>query len=123
MDDLGITITEQMKEFLVYRGLHVLCTINKDGKLTATHYAVCLCGGCNPMWGVWTSVGKFLRFSASKSQVEMSYPKLVWRRAMCQWSLNDTSPGDVEERRAAIRRHFDKPTEVKHLRVLEGGKS
>lgn len=104
---LELVMTDQLREFLVYRGLHVLCILNKDMKLTATHYALCLVGGVSPMWGVWTAGGRFLRFHSYKADIEQQYPNRVWRRVMSQWRLDAIADFSPERRRQLMREHFE----------------
>jgi hypothetical protein len=105
---LELQMTEEMREFLVYRGLHVLCTVNKEMKLTATHYAMCLVGGVSPMWGVWTVNNKFLRFFSRKTEIEDQYPSRVWRRVMAQWSMHDITDYPVAKRREMMQEYLEK---------------
>lgn len=101
---------------LAYRGVHALCTLNKDGSLHATHYATCLVGGREPMWGVWTVNGVFQRFFGSKQQIAFAYPRLTWRRKNATWNLISVNDMDAKAKReelAALFRkgatHFERP--------------
>lgn len=86
---------------LAYKGVWALCTVNqKTEELKATHYASCLIAGSYPVWGVWTVLGKFLRFHGSRTDIEEAYPRLVWRRKMATWSLHD-----ITDKSVATRRH------------------
>lgn len=104
---LELQMTEEMKQFLVYRGLHVLCTVNKKMELTATHFALCLTGGPSPMWGVWTINNKFQRFYGFKSEIEEQYPNRVWKRVMSQWAMHAITDFPVEKRRQLLREYWE----------------
>lgn len=95
-----------LHDIMAYRGIHALCSVSKDNKLTATHYACCLVGGNHPVWAVWTVRGKFLRFYTYKSDIEKAYPNLVWRRKMASWSLRDVSDHTPEQRRAELEKAY-----------------
>jgi hypothetical protein len=107
---MELAMTDQLREFLVYRGLHVLCTLNKDKGLTVSHYALCLVGGVTPMWGVWTVNGRFLRFHSRKSEIERAYPNRVWRRVMAQWALDGIASQSAAKRRAWMHDYLEKRT-------------
>lgn len=101
---LDLQMTEEMRDFLVYRGIHVLCSVNKKMELTATHFALHLGGGAYPMWGVWSAVSsKFLRFHSSKGDIAKAYPKLVWRRVMAQWAMHEITDYSWQKRREMMQ--------------------
>lgn len=104
LDQLLPTATApELDPILAYKGVYALCTTDKSGRLLkATHYASVLVGGSSPLWGVWTVRGKFLRFYSFRSQIESTYPKLVWRRKMATYSLIDITDKSVESRRAEL---------------------
>lgn len=105
---LELQMTDEMREFLVYRGLHVLCTVNKKMELTATHFALCLVGGPSPMWGVWTvSNSKFQRFFGFRSEIEDQYPNRVWRRVMAQWSMHGIVNYPPAKRRQLMQEYLE----------------
>lgn len=83
---------------LAFKGVYALCTLNKEGRLRATHFTACLLGGPDPIWGVYTIEGNFVRFAARKAMVEAAYPKLVWRRQQASWSLANLH--ETDERKA-----------------------
>lgn len=109
----------QLNDVMSYRGIHVLGTIRYDegrAQLTASHYASCLVQGANPLWGVWTAGGTFLRFYSFKSDIEAAYPKLVWRRRMASWSLLAVDDLKPEKRKASLADRYNamlpEPTDV-----------
>jgi len=86
-----------------YKSVWALCTTNKEGHaLKATHYACVLVGGPHPIWGVWAITGKFLRFAAGRTELERTYPKLVWRKWMLTWQCVDITNKSVERRREEL---------------------
>jgi hypothetical protein len=90
-----------------FKGVYALGTLNPDTKrLRATHYAVCLVYGREPTWGVWLVDGRFLRFASSRAQIERAYPKLVWRRKMAEWNLNNVDDLDVKRRKQYLREMY-----------------
>lgn len=94
-----------------YRTVHALCTaITIEGKrrLTATHFAVCLTLGQDPIWGVWTVHGKFLRFYGRKSAVAEAYPHLVWRTKQATWSMVDVHDMDHEAKEKQLKSLYKK---------------
>lgn len=89
---------------MAYRGVHALSDLNpKTGRLRATHYATCLVGGRDPMWGVWTVHGVFLRFFGSKEQIREAYPRKTWRLRSATWNLVDIHNKDAEAKRKDMR--------------------
>ena len=92
---------------LAYKGVYVLSTINERTKmLKGTHYACCLISGPSPVWGVWSISGRFIRFAASRHQIEEAYPKLVWRRKMASWTLRDVEDHTVKARITELEETF-----------------
>lgn len=47
--------------------------IHKNGRIAA--YASCVSGGSSPLWGVWSTGGKLLRYFASRADVEAAWAK------------------------------------------------
>lgn len=93
---------------LAYRGVHALADLNKDGWLKATHYATCLVGGRDPMWGVWTVGGVFQRFFGQKAQIAEAYPRKTWRLRAATWHLVDIHGKDAAAKRSDMRQIFRK---------------
>ncbi len=90
----------ELNEIMTYKSVYALCTVNRIGQvLKATHFCCVLIGGSRPLWGVWLSSGKHLRFASSRLQIAEAYPKLVWRRKMATWTLADMTDKSVESRR------------------------
>lgn len=94
LDDTNVVTFKApaLNDVMAFRGVHVLGTMrypDDGGKATlaASHYASCLVFGKNPLWGVWTAAGKFLRFYSFKSEIAHAYPKLIWRRKIASWAL------------------------------------
>jgi len=81
----------KIKDILAYRGVHVLNDVGGNGLLKASHYAICLVFGKEPVWGVWTVAGKFLRFYGSRQDIAEAYPHKSWRRKMASWNFGDIS--------------------------------
>lgn len=97
---------------MAYRGVHALSDINPaTGWLRATHYATCLIGGREPMWGVWTVHGVFQRFFGAKSQIAEAYPRKAWRLRSATWNLVDIHGKDAAAKRSEMR-------EIYHRGVL-----
>ena len=92
---------------LSYRVVHALCTVSK-GELKATHYAVCLIGGSQPVWGVWTINGVFQRFFGRKSDIAEAYSHLTWRVKQSTWTLADVHDMDHEERSETLKSLYKK---------------
>jgi len=99
----------ELGPILAYKGVWALCTTNKDGDaLKATHYASCLISGNRPIWGVWTVAWKFLRFYGSRLDIEEAYPRLVWRRKMATYLLQDITDKSVAARRSELAQVYKK---------------
>lgn len=97
---------------MAYRGVWALSELNpKTGWLRATHYATCLIGGPQPMWGVWSVNGVFQRFFGAKSQIVEAYPRKAWRLRSATWNLIDIHKMDAAEKRTQMR-------EIYHRGVL-----
>lgn len=88
---------------MAFRGVHALSEIAPSGFLRATHYATCLIGGREPMWGVWSVNGVFQRFFGSKEQVREGYPNKVWRMRSATWNLIDLHNKDAQEKKKEMR--------------------
>ena len=94
---------------LAYRGVHVLCTTNKHGNvLKANYYCSCLVMGRNPIWGMWTVGGRFLRFYGSRSEIEADYSRLVWRRKMARFTLESLRNHSLSLRREQLKDEYKK---------------
>ena len=91
---------------LAYRNVYALSTIGGNGKLKCTHYACCLSYGSEPIWGVWTVKGQFLRFYGRKSQIKEDYSSLVWRVRAASWTLKRITDEDPAHRSAAMVQHY-----------------
>lgn len=73
---------------LAFKGVWALSLINDNGHAyKATHYATVLVYGRYPLWAVWTVQGRFVRFAASRKQIEDDYPHLTWMRKMARWQM------------------------------------
>jgi len=101
---------------MAYKGIHALCTTDKNGRLRATHYACCLIGGSAPIWGVWTARGKFLRMYGFKHEIASAYPDLAWRVKQGEWKLAKVTNDTVEKRRAALDERYGGVSEVHNSR-------
>lgn len=88
---------------MAFRGVHALSDIMPNGFLRASHYATCLIGGREPMWGVWSVNGVFQRFFGSRSQVAEGYPRKVWRMKSATWNLIDLHNKDAQEKKKEMR--------------------
>jgi hypothetical protein len=104
--ELGLT--PDLEKIMSFKGIHALCTVNKDGMMQASHYACCLVYGRNPLWGVWSLNGRFQRFYGSKQDIEDNYPHLTWRRIMARWQLKDDADSVAEARRKALSKELRK---------------
>lgn len=89
---------------MAYRGVHALSDLNPTtGWLRATHYATCLVGGREPMWGVWSVNGVFQRFFGSKAQIADAYKRKTWRLRSATWNLVDIHNKDASAKRSDMR--------------------
>lgn len=90
-----------ISQIMAYKSVYALSTLNeKTKKLKATHYACCLAGGRDPIWGVWTVTGRFIRFHNGRESISKEYPTLVWRRVMARWQMED--PTDYTNRKKRV---------------------
>lgn len=98
----------EIRGLLAHRNVYVLSTIGSNGQLKGTHYTCCLSYGSNPVWGVWTIRGKFLRFYGSRGQIRDAYSDLVWRTHTGTWTLAKTSDDEQSpvEKREEIAKHY-----------------
>jgi hypothetical protein len=88
---------------LHYRGVWLLCSTDKYGRLLkGRYYCSCLISGSAPLWAVWTVGGRFLRYYGSRTQIELDYSRLVWRRKMASWTLDSLHDHSIAERREQI---------------------
>lgn len=95
---------------LNYRSVWLLCSTNKYGDLLkGRYYASVLTGGSSPLWGVWTVGGRFVRFYSGRTEIEADYSRLVWRRKMASWDLNEIRDHSLQERRAKIASSYNAP--------------
>lgn len=96
-----------LEDLLTYKGVHALCTLNqKTRELKASHYAILLVAGSQPVWGVWSVYGKLKAFYGSKAQIAEAYPKLVWRRRMATWQVKDIVSKTVAARKQELRDRY-----------------
>lgn len=93
---------------MAYRGVHALADVNQQGWLRATHYATCLVGGREPLWGVWTVHGVFQRFFGAKASIVDAYPKKAWRLRSATWHMVDLHHKDAAAKRSDMRQIFHK---------------
>lgn len=97
---------------MAFRGVHALSEIAPTGYLRATHYATCLIGGREPMWGVWSVNGVFQRFFGSRAQVVEAYPRKIWRMRSATWNLVDLHKMDAAEKKKAMREIYHRGTNL-----------
>ena len=100
------TLVPPLGAIMAYRGVYALSTITTEGRLRATHYATCLVGGRDPMWGVWTVNGVFQRFFGSRDQIARSYPKLTWRRKNATWHMVEVNDMDAKAKKRELASLF-----------------
>jgi hypothetical protein len=104
----GIALPNDLRDMLAFRGVWILATTRFDKArnrdiLTASHLAMCVAGGRNPLWLVTNAKGRFVRFFNHRSEIANAYPDLVWRRKMAEWHfgrINDL-PAPVRKRMLA----------------------
>jgi hypothetical protein len=101
-------MTPDLERILTFKSMHALCTVNKDSKMQATHYACCLVSGRNPLWGVWSLNGRFQGFFAGRQDITDNWPHLTWRRIMARWQLRDDANSKPEDRRKALAKELRK---------------
>lgn len=102
-------IVPPLGTIMAFRGVHALSDVNSaTGMLRASHYATCLIGGREPMWGVWTVHGVFQRFFGSKAQIAEAYPKKTWRMRSATWNLIDVHSMIAVEKREEMRKLYRK---------------
>src|SRR5215471_13599990 len=105
-----------LQNIMAFKGVWALCDVSKATKrLKATHYAACLIYGPRPVWGVWTVAGRFQRFFAARSDIEGTYPRLVWRMKAASWALLE-----VEE--YSVKRKIQMVEEKYHQKVARKSK-
>ena len=105
---LDTATVPEISTLMAYKGVYVLCTRGREGRLKATHYASVLIGGSTPLWGIWLVSGRFVRFASSRHMIEEAYPRLVWRRKMATWACTDVTDKSVETRRAELEVTYGK---------------
>ncbi len=109
-DEASAAPLVSFQDILMYKGVWALCTYNeKKEELRATHIAIYLVGGRDPMWGVWLLKEgglKFLRFAATRSQIERAYPQLTWRRKMSPFQLQALDDVKLDVRRANLTEKY-----------------
>lgn len=87
-------------DILSHRSIWVLAQLSKDGKsLKGTHYSICLVGGKEPLWGVWTISGKPVGKFDYRHEIEASYPNHVWRRHQARWHFYELAEKETVDRR------------------------
>ena len=97
MPTLEVIEEPEFGELEGYRTIWVLATLNKAGnRLKGTHYAVCLRLGRPPTWIVTTINGRFIRFAASRQQIEADYPDHVWRPKAARWRFSALASEDEQ---------------------------
>ncbi len=110
-----------LQDLFAYRGVYVLASLNRDGKLRGMRYAICLIHGPDPLWGVWNINGKFLQFYGSRQQIQEAHPTLRWRRKMGMWRFLGETSQTPDQRRVALRESSaqlaTKPKKKSHLRL------
>lgn len=84
--------TPPLGNIFAFKGVHALCLLSADNRALTPHYfACCLAFGSNPIWGLWDKQGRFVRFHGGRTEIENTYPYLVWRRIMARWEMVDLS--------------------------------
>ncbi len=90
---------------LNYKGVWLLCSVNKFGDLLkGRYYCSCLISGSTPLWGLWTVGGRFVRFYGGRKEIASDYSQLVWRRKMAKFTLESLKEHTLAERRYEISR-------------------
>jgi len=87
-------MSNPLEMIMAFKSVHVLNDVYqaegaKKPTLIPSHYCCVLVQGRSPVWGVWTIRGKFVRFAASREQIELSYPTKAWKRVMASWALSN----------------------------------
>lgn len=85
-----------LQELSTYRTMWALCDLRRaaDGSnvLNASHYAVCLTTGREPIWAVFsTRTGRVDRFFGYRYQIENAFPTKSWRKMTAAWALGEVS--------------------------------
>jgi hypothetical protein len=94
---------DQLNQLFTYKTLHTLCSVTKQGKMTAVFYVICMVYGRKPLWSVWSvRNGKFQHWAASREQAEQMHPSLSWRKVMARWQLFDDADADADSRRKKL---------------------
>jgi len=102
----GISI-EAIAKILMFRGLHLLCTMDPTtNKLKAAYIASCLSYGRSPVWGVFTLDGEPRRFFGSKAKVAEGFPRHVWRTFSSQWALRHVEKQPAMKREEEVKEHY-----------------
>jgi len=97
-------------QIIGHRGVWILAQLSKDQKLLkGTHYAMVLVGGADPLWGVWTIAGKFVRYAASRAQLDAAYPNHVWRRHPARWVFDELAPKQTVDRKNYVLMKYGEP--------------
>ncbi len=104
-----------------YHGVWALSTINKDGRLVATHMTWQIVYGRNPMWVVVTIDGKFVRYSGYKEQVRQAFPHLVWRRWMVRWSMLEAKDHPIPVRLEEVSQTYGVTTPPRNVEYIKFG--
>lgn len=81
-----------------FRGVWALSSLKKDGLLRADFYVWPIVYGRDPLWVVYSSRGRFVRYASGRAQIARWYPSLTWRRAMCRWTIVDVQNHSVTRR-------------------------
>lgn len=79
----------------MFRGIYTLNDMTKNN-LKITHFTLCLSGGRDPMWGIWTKSGRLIRLVSRRKGVEEVYPNKVWKRLQANWDLRTVYSSEDE---------------------------
>lgn len=107
--------TSVLEHVMAFKSVHVLNDIviersTKKSKNKATHYCCVLISGRNPLGGVWTIGGKFVRYAGSREQINEAYPNKTWTRVMSSWMLSrdENDYKDIDKRVRALEDLYGK---------------
>lgn len=100
------TTRELLQELATFRTIYALCDLRRtdDGGeiLNASHYAICLTAGNQPLWAVLSArTGRIDRWAGSRAQIEEAFPRKSWRKKTSTWSLD--AVGEHLERAEIVR--------------------
>jgi hypothetical protein len=81
--------SQRLSGAVVGKPVYALCTLNtKTRQLKAKYFTMMIHGGSQPLWGIWSMKGQFIRYLTGRWSIEGAYPSLVWRRMSAQFDLN-----------------------------------